>query len=47
MSSQIRKKVPEVLLLADVLLGRESEMTKDELDFADELPPRGYESVSN
>jgi len=48
MSSQIRKKTPQVVLLANVLLGREIEMTKEEIDFAsEELPPHGYDSVSN
>ena len=47
MSSQVRKKTPQVVLLANVVLGREIEMSKEDIDFAEELPPHGYDSVSN
>ena len=34
-------------MLADVLFGRQTEMSKEEAEAAIEMPPLGYESVSN
>jgi len=49
MSSQIRKKTSnlKVVVLANVLFGRETEMSKAEVEYAAEMPPHGYDSVSN
>jgi hypothetical protein len=47
MSSQIRKKTSKVVVLGNVLFGRETEMSKDEVEDAAEMPPHGYDSVSN
>ena len=45
MFSQIRKKTSKVVVLGDV--GREAEMSKGEVEDATEMPPHGYDSVSN
>ena len=47
MFSQIRKKTSKVVVLGDVLFGREAEMSKGEVEDATEMPPHGYDSVSN
>ena len=47
MSSQIRKKTSKIIVLGSVLFGRETELSKDEVEDAIEMPPHGYDSVSN
>ena len=34
-------------MLANVLFGREAELSKAEVEDAAEMPPHGYDSVSN
>ena len=47
MSSQIHFKTSKAVVLANVLFGRETEMSKAEVEDAAEMPPHGYDSVSN